>query len=61
MAAVIVPGPGAEDGYAYIPSVSGTPAAVPPGAGSSVPLVIDLATSQLWAYISGTWKAITLS
>ena len=61
MAAAIVPGPGAESGYAYIPSVSGTPVAVPPGAGSSVPLVIDLATSQLYAYISGTWKAITLS
>jgi len=61
MVSAIVPGPGAEAGYAYIPSVSGAPVAVPPAGGGTVPVVIDLADHQLWAYISGSWKAITLS
>lgn len=51
----------AVDGFLYIPSMPGTPTGTPTSQGAAVPLVIDSATGQLWAYIASGWKAITLS
>ena len=51
----------ATTGFLYIPSCAGPPTGTPVALTGLVPLVIDSTDGQIWAYISGSWKAITLS
>jgi hypothetical protein len=51
----------ATSGFLYLASCAGVPTGTPAAQGSAVPLVIDTVHSQIWAYISGSWKALTLS
>jgi hypothetical protein len=51
----------ATTGFMYVPSCPGPPTGVPVTQTGLVPLVLDSTGGQLWAYLSGAWKAITLS
>lgn len=51
----------ATTGFLYIPSCAGVPTGTPVTQTGLVPLVIDSVSSQIYGYISGSWKAITLS
>lgn len=51
----------ATDGFLYLPSCAGTPTGVPTAQTGTVPCLVDTTGSKLWAYLSGTWKAVTLA
>ena len=51
----------ATTGFLYAPTCPGPPTGTPVTQAGFVPLVIDSVSGQLYGYISGAWKAITLS
>jgi hypothetical protein len=51
----------ATTGFMYAPTCPGPPTGVPVTQTGLVPLVIDSTDNQLYGYIGGAWKAITLS
>lgn len=51
----------ATGGFAWMPSVAGVPTGTPDTQGYGVPFVTDELTGQLFAFISGSWRAVTLS
>lgn len=51
----------ATTGFLYLPSCAGAPTGTPVTQTGLVPLVLDTTDNQIWAYLGGAWKAITLS
>lgn len=51
----------ATTGFLYVPSCAGPPTGTPVTQTGLVPLVLDSTDNQLWAFLAGSWKAITLS
>lgn len=51
----------ATTGFLYVPSCAGPPTGTPVTQAGLVPLVLDSTDNQLWAFLAGSWKAITLS
>lgn len=51
----------ATTGFMYAPTCPGPPTGVPVTQTGLVPLVIDSTDNQLYGFIGGAWKAITLS
>jgi len=48
-------------GFAYLPSVNGTPTGAPAAVTGGVPFCIDRSGSKLWAYIGGAWKSVAVA
>lgn len=46
----------ATNGFAYIPTCSGTPTGVPSGKSGFVPLVVDTTNHKLYFYSGGAWR-----
>jgi len=51
----------ATNGFIYIPSCSGVPSGVPATKSGTVPIVMDIVNSKLYAYRAGAWAGVSLS
>lgn len=51
----------ATAGFAYMPSVNGTPSGAPAAVTGGIPFCIDRSGSKLWAYIGGAWKSVAVA
>jgi hypothetical protein len=52
---------GATTGFAYLPSIAGTPTGTPAIVAGRVALAIDPAAGVIWTYAGGAWKSATLT
>lgn len=53
--------PAVTGGVLYLPAVVGPPSGPPALKAGTVPVVFDTVNSQIWAFSSGEWEAVTVS
>lgn len=55
------PATSATTGFAYLPTMAGTPSGAPTTYTGRSPMVVDSTGSKLWVRVSGVWKSTTLA